>query len=980
MISIDPESFRRIGELFDALVDLPADERSAKLHALCADAALRAEVEAMLHADARGHAIEKKAREQIEELLDADGESMVATGTLFGVWRVDREIGRGGMGVVFRVDRNEGGFTQRGALKLIKLGMDSEAVVARFVREREVLARLDHVGISRLLDGGMNSDGRPFLVMEYIDGCSLEEHIAGHPTLRERLELFGQICAAVAYAHRHLVIHRDIKPSNIRVTSDGVCKLLDFGIAKLLDDSMASAATMTQARPFTPDYAAPEQLSGGQIGTPVDVYSLGALLHEILTGTRHHRSDPSTKSSSDASSQDETREQTRRDAIPALSARSLRGDLDTIVLRATHTDAERRYASVDALAEDIRRHMLGQAIVARRDRTLYRLSRFVVRNRYMVAALVLVVVVSITAALVSLGQMRKARAQATRAEIAKQFLAGVFEQASPDENNGQPFTARQLLERGEKQRQQLSDMPAEHIEIGSLLARLYWDIGDYDRAQSLAEAAVEEAQASAVPEDIHADALIALARVENELRRFPDAIRHAELAAKLIASADTQRSLEARRQLVSILLRSENYLRAEPMLRALLVDQRKLSGDNSREVASDLVMLATLYYNNGQELQAVEMASDAIGILHELHRAAPSDLLDAQTRLGLSQLHLYRFVEAEAALRDAVKLATGIYGADNIQTWTTQSNVIRVLELEGRLDQAIAERSALLDVQRKALGESNPAQLAIHTKFLAADYRDTSRFAEAEVLFRESLRLTRLADGSDDGADSADTLLHLGYTLQLQGRYAEAENVMKSSYAIMNANSATGSNWLNDTRGRLGTLYRLRGRTAESIMELRAATHALDPGVDGTGGGSPAIRANLLASLSLSELAAGQIDNALASATQSVSLAEKAFPPGNFRSAASLYALARSELAGGQASAAEPLLRRALAARMPPQSANDPRVLEIEVSLVAALRANQKIGEAEALRAVILPLLRKDSNPVMKQLLREMDSGSHRDG
>ena len=804
MTDLDAAVFRRIGELFDAVADLAPDQQSLMLQDLCPDPSLREQVQALLLADQRGQIFEDSARDHLDELLTTENEGFIAAGTRFGAWCVDCEIGRGGMGVVYRVDRSEGGFRQRGALKLIKRGMDSEAVLARFLREREALARLEHSGIARLLDGGVSDDGRPFLVMEYVEGVPLEQYVCAHPGLRERLELFRQICAAVAYAHRRLVVHRDIKPSNVLVSAEGQCKLLDFGIAKLLDESIGSTdSTATQTRVFTPDYAAPEQRAGGPVGTPVDVYALGALLNLILTGARLRSfEDIAATAGPRAARRIEANPANRPGKIVALARRQLRGDLETIVLRATDSDPERRYASVDALDEDIRRHIVGQPILARRDHAFYQFGKFVSRHRYALSAALLVVAVSIIAALVSLQQAERAREQAGRAETVKRFLTGVFEQASPDENGGQPFTARQLLERGEKQSTRLDGSPSERVEIASLLARLYWDIGDFDRALAIAEQAAAPADAGQIPPRVHAEALLALARVENELRRFPSALDHAGKATQILGALDPDEALDARRQTVSILLRSEDYLRAEPMLHALLADERKRVGGNSRAVANDLIMLATLHYNNGQEQDAVNTVREAIAILKELPRTPPGDMLEAQTRLGLSQLHLYHFEEAESALRDADEIATRIYGADNVQTWTTRSNVIRVLELEGRLEQAIIERQNLLDTQRKALGESNPAQLAIHSKFLAADYRDVSRFREAEALFRESLRLTRLADGLENGPDSVDTLLNLGYTLQLQGRYAEAQKAMDSSYAILKAHSATSSQWLNDARGR----------------------------------------------------------------------------------------------------------------------------------------------------------------------------------
>ena len=243
---MDASRFRRIGELFDALVDLPAASRALRLRELCADESLRTEVEALLRADARGDSFESAAFHQRDALAMDDGDTRTPLPDhAFGDWRVIRDLGRGGMGVVYLVERDGDRFRQRGALKLIKRGMDSEPIVARFLRERRVLAQLDHPGIARLLDGGMSADGRPFLVMDFVDGVRLSDHLRTEGlSLPERLRIFLEVCDAVAHAHRQLVVHRDIKPTNILVTHEGIVKLLDFGVAKLLaDDGVDRTAT-----------------------------------------------------------------------------------------------------------------------------------------------------------------------------------------------------------------------------------------------------------------------------------------------------------------------------------------------------------------------------------------------------------------------------------------------------------------------------------------------------------------------------------------------------------------------------------------------------------------------------------------------------------------------------------------------------------------------------------------------------------------
>jgi len=290
---MDAEHWRRISAVFDQVVDAPPAERSALLRFTCdGDDILRLEVQSLLDADAAGDVLERHAPKlrnavAVEWARDVDA---APVGSIIGSWRMLRELGRGGMGVVMLAERVDGQFEQRVALKLIKRGMDSEAVLTRFLRERQILARLSHPNIARLLDGGLSADGRPYFVMEYVEGAPILDYCAAHSLgLRARLDCVLQICAALQFAHRRLVVHLDIKPSNVIVTDNGEVKLLDFGIAKLLGELPADAALATQThrqRPLTPGYASPEQLLGQQVSTATDVYGIGCLLYELLTGYR----------------------------------------------------------------------------------------------------------------------------------------------------------------------------------------------------------------------------------------------------------------------------------------------------------------------------------------------------------------------------------------------------------------------------------------------------------------------------------------------------------------------------------------------------------------------------------------------------------------------------------------------------------------------------------------------------------------------
>jgi serine/threonine protein kinase/Tfp pilus assembly protein PilF len=415
-----PENWQRIEALFQAALEYQPEERIAYLKAACADDAnLRAEVEALILAhDKASHFIEKPAFKAIdfEPTAENQTEANNHAGRRIGAYRIIREIGRGGMGAVFLAIRDDDEYQKQVAIKLVKRGMDTDLILRRFKNERQILASLEHANIARLLDGGSTVEGLPYLVMEYIEGTPIDRYCDNEKlSTSERLKLFRQVCSAVHYAHQNLVIHRDLKPSNILVTADGTPKLLDFGIAKLLTpglDFRTMDATETALRMMTPNYASPEQVRGESITATSDVYSLGVMLYELLTGHRPYRlkhssakeilqavldeqpEKPSTvisrlKTSDDGSATTsltpESVSATREGEVGKLR-RKLLGDLDKIVLMSLRKEAARRYLSVEQFSEDLSCHLAGLPIRAHKDSFAYRAAKFIKRNKISSAA------------------------------------------------------------------------------------------------------------------------------------------------------------------------------------------------------------------------------------------------------------------------------------------------------------------------------------------------------------------------------------------------------------------------------------------------------------------------------------------------------------------------------------------------------------------------------------------------------------------
>jgi non-specific serine/threonine protein kinase/serine/threonine-protein kinase len=408
-----------MNELFHEALAVPAERRGSFVAQSCGDdPGMAGELEELLAAHDREQGIMEGPAVVTAPGWLAD-QAPPVVGRRFGPYRVVRELGRGGMGAVYLAERVDGGFEQQVALKLIKRGMDSDLVAARFRAERQILASLTHPNIARLLDGGASDEGQPFFVMEYIDGQRIDEFARERGlTVAERLQLWLQVCGAVSYAHQHLVVHRDIKPANLLVTADGTPKLLDFGIARLLDPDGDAVSTMTELRMLTPEYASPEQIEGRHATTSSDVYSLGVVLYELLTGRSPYRA--RSRSAKDIAEAICTAEPVRpslaaADVGPGL-ARRLRGDLDTILLTALRKEPARRYGSVEQFAGDVRRHLDGLPVRARSDTFGYRAGKFARRHRTAVAATTLVALALVTGTVGVAWEARQARAAQARAE------------------------------------------------------------------------------------------------------------------------------------------------------------------------------------------------------------------------------------------------------------------------------------------------------------------------------------------------------------------------------------------------------------------------------------------------------------------------------------------------------------------------------------------------------------------------------------
>lgn len=800
----DETRWDRVRALFDAAAALPVAARDAYLVRECRDdPSLVAEVAELLAADERaaerlGHAV----RDAASSAAHAAANAVPAEGQRIGPWRIVRELGHGGMGAVYLAERVDGAFTQQVALKLIRRGMDSEQILHRFEAERQILASLDHPHIARLVDGGLTADGAPWFAMELVEGDPIDRYCAAHSLgINERLRLFAEVCRAVSFAHSRLVVHRDLKPDNIFITQRGEVRLLDFGIAKVLaDHGNGTALTRTAMRVMTPGYASPEQVRGERVGTGTDVYSLGVILYELLTGQRPHDLEGKTLAEVEriVSESAPVRPSTRVGHTGRLS-KQLRGDLDVICLKALRQEPERRYASVEALHQDIVRHLDGRPVLARPDTVRYRVRKFVGRNRASVGAGVaaLVLVVSLTSVyLARLAEERDvARTEAAKAEAVAEFLQGIFEVSDPSRSRGATVTARELLDRGaERIERELANEPEVQARLMRVIGEVYATVGLANEAVPLVEGALarhrtlygdrhEETASSALALGMRKQDVGDLAGTEPLLRealatrrvlfdephpQISEALRHLSFFEETIGNraeaerllrealaqdrtlfpADHQRVVSSVVRLGGLLRRTGQFNEAEPLLREGLAAQRRIFGDTHPNVTSSMRNLASLRRDQGDLDEAESLYVETIALRRALHGDRHPDVVNALNSYAVLLSQRGEHERVIAIHRQILAINDSMYDGPHPNQAASHNNLAEELMRSGRTEEAITHFRRAMQLQDAVLpaGHVNRAYPLLG---LGRAYRALGQRNEAERAFRRALAIRRAAYAAD---------------------------------------------------------------------------------------------------------------------------------------------------------------------------------------------------------------------------------------
>jgi serine/threonine-protein kinase len=827
---MDAARWRRVEAVLDRALDAGPAAWAAVVADGCADdPELRRDVEALLaeygrHEDVLATGAGAAAAAMLDDAEEARAADRLL-GERLGPWRIVRQVGHGGMSRVFLGERADGEYAQRVAVKVLRAGLDTPADRERFRAERRILAALDHPNIARMLDGGVTPDGRPYLVLEFVEGEPLTAYAeARRLGIAARLRLFLQVAEATEAAHHRLVVHRDLKPSNILVGADGRPRLLDFGIAKIVDPEAGAEATASPRRWLTPGYAAPEQFAGGPVTTATDVYQLGAVLYELLSG-RHPfdapTADPATL---------EARVLRQDPSAPSSHAPALRGDLDAVVLKALRKEPAARYASVAELADDVRRVLAGEPVAARAGDRAYRWRRWVRRRAVPLAlgAAALAAAAGYAATLAVqnrriAGALAEATAEREKAEQVTGFLLGLFQANDPRQGAGDTVSARTLLARGEARAEALDRQPAVQAEMFEVIGRARSELGPFAAARANLERALairRRALGDSHPNVARSHA--ALARLDARMQRYADAERGYRAALERLrprlgdTAGATQDALFGLANAVHAAGRAGDArplfetwerraaLRSRPR-DALYANQLHEYGElvaiGARRDTAALDRAARLFR------EAMEVRRALYGPRHVDVAASTSELAHALWKRG-------REAEAEPYFRSALSILRAAHPAGRGELVTALGDYGARLTASGRPAEAVPllrEAAAVADRDPGA----DPVLVAGYEALLGDALRATGAYAAAEPVLRGAEARLR-ETGWGRGPTAVRTRLALGDVLHALGRVREAEALLLPAYTQLAAERGTANPQTQLALRELVKLYETTGRAADA--------------------------------------------------------------------------------------------------------------------------------------------------------------------
>ena len=872
---MDAARWERVQRLFHAVADLPPEEQSEFLAAECMeDPSLAAETLALLAADARGNSLIDDGLAAAVGQVFADAAEQPLPVERFGPYRITRVLGEGGMGIVYLAQRDD--LETLAAVKILRDAWLSPARRERFASEQRTLAQLNHPLIARLYDADTLSDGTPWFVMEYVEGVPLTEYCAAHATsLPGRLRLFRDVCEAVQHAHRHLVIHRDLKPSNILVRGDGTVKLLDFGIAKQLESLDAvTDQTRTGLRLLTPAYAAPEQLRGSRVGTYTDVYALGVVLYELITGRLPYATPDGSSDAFGALRDDReperpsvvaraTRVLPHADIPGSTPGRSEWADLDVLCLKAMHRDPQRRYATVNALIRDIDHYLNGEPLEARPDSARYRVGKFVRRNREAVVATGIAGVLVL--ALVAFYTVRLARArtealsEAARVERIQAFTLGLFQGEDKDAGPADTMRVVALVDRGAANARSLDADPAAQADLYLTLGGIYQKLGRFDRADSLMQLALDRRRKLFGPmhRDV-AEALVSLGLLRVDQAKFDDAerlIRQGLGVATRTLPPNDPGVIKATAALGRVLQERGAYAQAIPLLEQV-VQMNEAAHAPGTEIGASLSALADAHYYAGHYPVSDSLNTRVLAIYRQLYGDRHPSVAQILMNLGASNFDRGNYTQAEQLERQALAINTAFYGPDHFKTAENITMLARALVFENRFDEATSLLNQALVIRERVYGPVNPNVastlnelgniayqrdhyddaeryfrrmldiyravygerhylIGVATSNLASTYLGRKDYPRAEQAFRDAVRVLSETQGPEH-LNTAIARIKLGRTLLRERKFAAARDETLAGYRILVKQANPSISFITAAKKDLVAEYDTLGLAAEA--------------------------------------------------------------------------------------------------------------------------------------------------------------------
>lgn len=826
---LDSARWDRIRALFNEALERTPEERGAFLDEACeGDPELRGAVVRFLAADGEAEALVDRSLEEVALPLltaeDRQGTPALPPGTQVGRYRITGLLGSGGMGTVYRAERADGEYEREVALKLVhteRLGAEAER---RFRQERQILARLQHPGIATLLDGGVTGEGRPYLVMELIDGTSLTDYArtAGLGTA-DRIRLILQVIDAADFAHRSLVVHRDLKPSNVLVTPSGTAKLLDFGVARLLDEDVdEGGATRTGWLLLTPEYAAPEQIKGEAITTATDVYALGAILYELLSGRRPFGPVGRRWKEIERLLHDDPPPLSRAEGLDPATRRVLEGDLTKIVSQALQKDPARRYPTAKALGDDLRRYLNGHPVTARAQSLGYRVSKFVRRNRVPTALGAALALTAVAGVASTARQAREAGLEAERAQAVGDFLFSLFDGADPDLHPGEPVTATELLEAGLVRVDSLDAGPETQVDLLTTMGTLFGKLGQEERAESLLRRAVETSDRALGPDHeatgTALDGLGVRLALTGDLSEAEEVLTRA-LEVRRAAGAPPVDIGSTQGNLAKALERSGRLPEAIEAYRAALATLDAATGGDSLTFATELMGLAQTYQKE-ERFEEADALMRAVLRLREAEGDSPTHAI-AIHNLGVLTAGWKDDIDGAVALHEeALAMWRRIFPEGrHPEISRSLEQIARLIELRGRWEEADSLYEEALGLWSDLYGNTHPHRAAIRANQANLRYRQGDFTAAADA-YRDIVRVYRSVG---DPAVLSVSISNLGVIERERGAYGAADSLLSEALDLRRSYLEEPHSDIAQSLGARSRLYNLLERHEDAERSARSA-------------------------------------------------------------------------------------------------------------------------------------------------------------